>query len=417
MNNSNLILAARATLEEARRRLALLADESDAVAEQTAKQPQKRAQLAFVCHATKDLMRVFEESKKGIETAMSRHTGDRETVLAEARTTISEFKKVKGQMIEIKVDFELNQHGKSLYDYINDDQIGLIITQLEASIKSIEKCLSATFIDSIEMRLDNEWKYISQQWDALYTNYQTQTNERHNQIELLLENNTNLELETVELLHGLNDHYDKCQLYSKSPSPELLKVLCDDNESLPTVMQVLIKNCTIISQNFRDIKRYLSKFDSIKAQFISFLKEIESFNSEVISNQIEKDLLVELDTFDQTNDQILHYKEELLGYQTDCTLFMTSYYNLLVELERRRSYNDQLKRLSDEFQMKINSLYEEDSNQRNLFLEENADFIPQDLINPQIVNSDSPKVIIDYKLERIPRVSSNAIRDIISSLS
>lgn len=378
------------------------------------KKDHRLIKLEFIYGSISNLLELFNKCKREVEIKIGTYLKDREGKVDELIVYLNDLQDVSMTLKKIKVDPTLNDSNKTLYDFINWDSITEISDYILECEKEYSKGPSKTFTDSIEMRLFNEWKYLSQEWEPIQNNYNKHMNSEilENHIQMLLDNNNSLEMESVELLQGLNDHWDKCMLYNKSPSNELLQILQDDYTSLPSVMQLLDKNSTIISQNCKDITRYLSNYETIKTQFITFLTEIQDFNVEVMSKQIESDLLLEFNKIDQIRSKIVQYKTELLGYKTDFFQFAEAYYNLLLELERRRKSNDRINKIIKKFQYEVGILSEQESMERDSFFSLNADFIPQDLIKGTVINSSYPEVNVNYKTEDIPEISSKLTEEV-----
>lgn len=406
-------------LTDARVLLATTVRSIEATSEKLEEQEHYVIKLEFINGSIKNLLELFNKCKSTIQLEIESYEKKKTKVVEDSMKRLDELHDMKLRMSEIKVDPSLNSSGKSLFDFINEESVEELTNSVMMYIEKISKRPGNSFANSVKMRFFNEWNYLIPEWETIQSGYKKQMNSKlgQTQIHMLLDNNNSLESESVELLKGLNDHWDKCLMYNKSPSMELIQVLRDDYESLPNVIQILEKNSTIISQNCKDISRYLSTFNTIKNQFITFLKEIQDFNIEVLTKQVEADLLLELREFDYIASILHGYNEEIISYQTDFTLFMNSYYNLLVELKRRRKYTEQLQTVVKDFEAKIKIISDTDSNERRAFLDENADFIPQDLISGTIINSMAPNVNVHYQLERIPSISEKVINDVKSKLT
>lgn len=288
----------------------------------------------------------------------------------------------------------------TLYEFINDVELEDVRRQLQDSLHQLE-ISDPTHKEPWADKLKQEWK-------ALDTQYVQARDDFYGVIEPLMAQNSNLELETVDLLRGLNLHWDKCQ--DKNPSRELLDVIKEDHQTLPDVMAMLEANCSQMSANCDKIASIVSALDTLKESMRAFVNKVQDFA------QVSKETKNA-----ETDISVLHKRFDLAcagaeGLVEDCVLFLDAYHELLMELDRRAAAQDRMARLVAQFETEARNLAQEDGSLRTAFLAQHADFLPLDLAPLKLVEAVPALPSVQYQRQQVPSVSAAGLAGVARQL-
>ncbi|GMM31385.1 protein kinase regulatory subunit [Martiniozyma asiatica (nom. inval.)] len=401
--------------------------------------------------AIHQLLDLFDLVRQRISKEISDKLKQRDLFLKKINKELNKLQEIKIKMLQITVDFEIaienknfkpntdvynksfesenmensqdknkkvHNKKKTLYDFIDDESMSILLKDIGALNDKLCKTPDKKFIDSILLRFDNQATYLTKQWENIQSGYKSHFNDGSDSLlTLLMKNNDAIEYDMVELLKGLNSHLDKCLIYQKEPTKELFNVIKDDDSKLASVLETLKKNANIVHQNCKDIQRIIAVMENHKIKSISFLNELNEFNENVVEKQIQGELSNEWEKMNEMVVVLYSMEEEVIGFQIDCQSFMESYNKLLLELERRRKTNLKIQKMITDFQTELETFKQEDIKKRGEFWHENAEFIPQDLIDGDFITSSFPKVVINYQLENIPKVSQASLSEAMNQLN
>lgn len=212
-----------------------------------------------------------------------------------------------------------------------------------------------------------------------------------------------LEHELVEYINSLTDHFDKCKLLQSksldgSPYQELLMVVTKDNGELGSILATLrdtINDVDQVLQNFRNMmERKIIDKVNIHSQINKVINEFHKHQEYLI---IFKDISDLISTFKETCMQEVQVTKELCDFYQN---FKTSYHNLLKEVERRRSVAQEMTMVINECQQKLRALHAQDQREREIFLSENANYLPE-TIWPGKIDDLTPSYSLDYMIKDI----------------
>lgn len=217
------------------------------------------------------------------------------------------------------------------------------------------------------------------------------------------ENMTNLEHELVEYLNSLTDHFDKCKiLQSKQVEganyQELLEVVKKDNGELGSILNTLRETIDDVDQLLLDFRNILERKVLEKGNMHNQIgKLINEFHKHQEYLMIFKDISDLISTFKETCLQEVQVTKELFEFYQN---FKTSYYNLLKEVERRRSVADEISGVINDCESKLQALHTQDQIARENFLSENANYLPE-TIWPGKIDDLTPLYSLDYTIKDI----------------
>ncbi|KAH3660215.1 hypothetical protein OGAPHI_007420 [Ogataea philodendri] len=314
----------------------------------------------------------------------------------------------------------------SLFDYISEAGIEDLFADVEQNIKEIDSLVKGNRTDALLIRLSSDLDNLNNEMNTLISKAhdlrllddQDDLDEFVDPITKLLEINNELENEMVGMLTGFNNHYDQCEKGQKlleDPSfpedekEELVTVLENDVEDLPEVMRSLKSTGDVITKNCKEVIKILDIFETLYGLVEKFIDELQQYG--------EQKLVVQLNEFVEINSEVGRkleaseiHKASLAQYNDDFQQFIRSYYSLIVEVDRRAQVNQQLTMAINNFKATVNSIVDNDYEKRLEFLDKHGDFIPQNLIDPQIINSTTPQIEIAFDHEPLPPLTKDAIQ-------
>ncbi|CAG8656175.1 350_t:CDS:10, partial [Cetraspora pellucida] len=253
----------------------------------------------------------------------------------------------------------------------------------------------------------------------------SKTQEEKQLDEMLLSNNISLEKSGVdfsrekfialeqeahsmaETLVSLARNYDQvsaalkaCKSHTDSSLNLDISVLENDTGLLPSIIQVLQEGLQYIeslSEEVRVINHiYRASYDEANKLF----SELDGFGSsfENISNTIK-----ELEVCSVIVDRLL---DELLNLNMWYEEFARAYDHMIVEIDRRHKVREQHEKLVEDYSNKLEGLYLEETQQREVFFQNHGRYLPVDLCPPiqelpiryEIITQDDTKLpILSYK--------------------
>ncbi|GAV27117.1 hypothetical protein PMKS-000578 [Pichia membranifaciens] len=284
----------------------------------------------------------------------------------------------------------------------------------------IDSLVDSKIMENIIVRFQNESNYLYNEWESINSFYQKYFIRKENEKELdgLVKNNTELESEIVDILKELNNHLDNCIKYeSQNSKNDLLRELVQKQSVQKSVsMDILQSNCDIISQNCKDIEKFVSIFEDFRNKLVKCFKEIKEFSANVLEKQVQNNLLKITREIKAHFDTLNVYKEDISQFSEDSLDFIDSYYYLVLEIDRRCTLNKKVQSLINDFESELKTLQEDDSIKRNQFMSDHAAFLPQNLADFDIINSKFPQLELSYTLENLPSLRKSIVEQSINKL-
>lgn len=379
-------------------------------------------ELTYIMLSLKNHLQIFESLKKSIILLISNITEKKNLLINNTNLDLEKLDNILIKMKSIIVDksFKLLQNNikNSLYDYINDDHVNIMKLRINELIIQLNDLLDNKIIENIIIRFQNESNYLFNEFESLNLFYKKYFIKKENEKELdnLVKNNSDLEFEIIQILKKLNLHLDNCIKYENNNNDDnenenLLIIIKNQNLTIFSLMNSLKNNCDIISQNCKDISKFITIFKDFKIKLIKCFKEIKEFSIDVLENQVQNNILKILR---QLNDHLFtlnNYKNDINQFSQDFLQFIDSYYYLILEINRRNNLNLKVQNLINIFENDLKILQDDDFNKRSQFLNNNADFLPQNLIDFDIINSKFPLINLNYSLEKLPNLSKSVVEE------
>ncbi|OWB67733.1 hypothetical protein B5S30_g3096 [[Candida] boidinii] len=356
--------------------------------------------------------------------------------------------------IEIDKSFSENENDSelTLFDFISEELVHELINDSESLIQDTSNSNRINKTNSLIIRFESDINNLKNNFKNLKLlleniNHNTETG---NDDTLKDNNNTNkttsnkgldyddnilklfkinqeLESELVSILHSFNNHYDQCNKGytliinnnnddNQADNIEIVKFLQNDYNQLPNDLN-LLKDCSIqIIKNSNEILNLIDlNFNKLKFKIEKILiKFKEKF-------QVINEFLIEfennLNEFTLKISNLKSLKNNIRLISINFKNFIKSYYNLILEIDRRNNLNLKLQKLINEFKLNSNNLINDDFRLKENFLNLNGDYLPRNLItNSKFSNilsfENSLNLInIDYNFENLPNLNKNLINE------
>ncbi|KAH3899990.1 related to Autophagy-related protein 17 [Saccharomycodes ludwigii] len=206
-----------------------------------------------------------------------------------------------------------------------------------------------------------------------------------------------VELDLTNFLNSITSHFDKCNMLLKDDT--LYSVVADDDLKLDSIFGSLNEIINDVFQISDDVTNFFiekginKRKGEIKTSMSNIVDEFIKFESHLnifiglsdIVDQYKSDCSIELDSI-----------KELCSYYEK---FISSYHSLLQEVERRREVAIQMEKIMTACKEKLQLLNEQDSQARRLFLQENGDYLPEN-IWPNGISDLDPLYTINFSVKK-----------------
>lgn len=208
--------------------------------------------------------------------------------------------------------------------------------------------------------------------------------------------------EMVEILQSMTQHFDKTSIlvnwdYQLGNPDKLFEVVQKDDQELPTIRNSLFNLFDDIDKLIFEFKEQLDKFGELDMQSKqvsdSILQDLDKYDEYL---QIFKDINDLISKFSVTCQDDLKTIQDLSNFYTN---FQDSYSQLLLEKERRAELSIKMERILQNCALELNKLNEIDMLEREKFLNEHGDYLPDD-IWPQEISDMSSMYDLKYWVKK-----------------
>lgn len=213
-----------------------------------------------------------------------------------------------------------------------------------------------------------------------------------------------LEKDLAEFISSITEHYDKTKLletYEKKNLEmyeSLYEVVTEDNNELPCIMTSLKEKISLVD---RTLLKYQTVWDKKKLEKKLLQQNISKMNEEFKKYyeylQIFKDISNLISTFKESCIADIQMIKDLFQFYKN---FEKSYEDLLAEVERRKLTCKKMKAIILQCEEKLQALSEEDLGARELFLNDNGNYLPEN-IWPNKIDDFSPLYRLEYHIEEL----------------
>ncbi|CCD27147.1 protein kinase regulatory subunit ATG17 NDAI_0J02550 [Naumovozyma dairenensis CBS 421] len=341
---------------------------------------------------------------------------------------------------------------QKLGDYVSRENIFILkerlqeIPTIQRQIENIRSQYTKMYVKVKDNLIDSKLKDLEKEYQNKLNIQDKQVFELTNISPQVLKS---FEIELVDFLSSLTDHFDKCQLLesyvtgqnkldtnpdgkpdetrdrvgddltvdeleekkkdisapndlSKSETDAdyemLLEIVTKDNNDLEFVLKTLNETIELGTSRLSSYKELLSEKIGMKDELHNQVKKLIE---EVLKYQeylmIFKDISDLLTTFKEGCMDDIRVVEDLCEFYTN---FEKSYQNLLKEVERRKQVRNKMEIILNECDNKLQKLNSRDQKMREIFLNENGNFLPEN-IWPNKIDDFKPLYHLDYSLEDV----------------
>ncbi|SCU90363.1 LAME_0E08218g1_1 [Lachancea meyersii CBS 8951] len=212
-----------------------------------------------------------------------------------------------------------------------------------------------------------------------------------------------LEHELADFLKSFTDHFDKCSMLmsgtlTPSGSKSLYEIVERDDKELPAIDTALHEAAKDVSDFAKEVNALLDAKEGEKshmeASLVKILADLQKHEEyilvfEGISKLIER--------FRNSCLEGIHQSKELLSFYVN---FENSYHKLLSEVERRQETATKMSQILENCEAQLKKLDAADIRQRQVFLLENGDFLPE-TIWPNEIGNLSSLYTLDYSVRDV----------------
>lgn len=194
-------------------------------------------------------------------------------------------------------------------------------------------------------------------------------------------------------------------------------------EEKEEMMEVLEKDASQVEDVVNEIKERISDMEVQYDLVTAYMDQLtEDYNNTMSAFNLLEDIGLRLPSYitqshlfvmrwDEEKATIEERMEELESLSIFYDGFLLAYDNLLIEIGRRKSFELKMEKLAQEALAKIQSLYEDDLDERATFKQQKGDFLPAD-IWPGLTAGPIRYEIVPVRdgAEKVPDVSKSIIQ-------
>lgn len=367
----------------------------------------------FLLDSISQLVQILETIYDSIELRLNDRRQGVKVLENYLSLSLSDLRKEFDKLKQIKIDQSLSSGShRTLYDFISNE----VMETLLLKQGSLDKARSG-YVGVIEQQQEL-LKSKLDEFNKVFNQLEGEVNEvsQAQWISDLIDENNGLEEEVAGLLESLTNHYDQCargqriaegkeQDITECEKTELFEVLAKDFQEVPDVLKDLEESFADIEQRCKKIEGYLTtKFYDIKLKHLTqdlnafgendLMQVMSTIDKQTIDFQaISKDIN---EKCDEANQLIKHYQN-----------FVSSYYSLVLELNRRENVQRSMEKVFNDAKKKLEAIQLDDYKKRDIFLQSNGPYLPSDLWTG--LNDDSPLCSLTFKLHDLPGISDSML--------
>lgn len=158
---------------------------------------------------------------------------------------------------------------------------------------------------------------------------------------------------------------------------EMLSVLSNDAEEVDEVVMELSDRAAEMENKLESLQRWRKTNEQIYNEVEGAFKLLEKVSTRLPSHLIETTHFAS--SWETSRTQITDGQNALSDLSSVYTQFLDAYDGLIVEVARRRGVKKQMMKIVEEAHRKLEDLYEDDLNEREIFRNKQGDFLPSDI--------------------------------------
>ncbi|CDK24698.1 unnamed protein product [Kuraishia capsulata CBS 1993] len=440
---SNWVIDARQRLSEAEIICGRANEHLLSSTERLSKRDNQLPKLVYLFDSTKQQLRLLGILKDSLVLVLQQLMERKSAISNKLKRDAARLTNIVHSLKTVKVEASFKHSGTTgtLFDFISDEDIQNMVNDIEVILEQNDVLSNGgrtdillqsfnTDIDSFQHDLDSLHKLFmtsaSLPWSRKQKDPQNVSLDKDaDSINQLLQMNSELELDMVSLLKSLSNHYDQCSKGSvllKSPQvpqqekQELFAVLQNDVNELPSVLDILEDDRAQISQNCEYILNICEQSEKFNSKVQEYVQSLESFGKNKLQAHYMKDFRAGVQPIRANIKRAEEFHKQVLDLIDYYTNFVRSYNSLVLEIDRRHHVNNRIAELVKSLQSSISQIEEDDSKAREDFLLRNADYLPQNIIDPigntpssHILFNALPMVTLEFEKELLPDISTETV--------
>ncbi|CDO93511.1 unnamed protein product [Kluyveromyces dobzhanskii CBS 2104] len=305
--------------------------------------------------------------------------------------------------------YELNDTYEDLSDFICVDHIDILQQKID-EIPIIKEQITNIRQHYVSIRdlINNQLEAVKLKRLTTFYENNFDRGGKHNLLDLLegdyLNELDELENDLADFLRSITDHFDKCTVLKEQKVPaedlnELFLIVQKDDHELDNIRELIFETgvevksfSKKVNETINDAKAKIGEFHVLSMKIMVELEKCEEYVS--IFQKIARVVSIYKESctrkIEQVQDLCEFYDKFELGYK-----------NLLRERERRKSVALQMQQILKECQNKLQALNDDDLGQRQHFLLENGDYLPENIWPGYIEDMDS-MYTMEYSIHNVP---------------
>lgn len=203
---------------------------------------------------------------------------------------------------------------------------------------------------------------------------------------------------------------------SEEERVEMMEILEKDAGQVEDVVMEIADHISDMGAQHEIVTAHMEQLDKEHLDTISAFKMLEEIGLRLSGYITQKQVF--LMRWEDEKAKISGRMEELEGLREFYDGFLGAYDNLLIEIGRRKALELKTKKVVQEAMVKIKKLYEDDAEEREVFKQEQGDFLPNDiwpgLMTGPLQYEISPA---DGAAGRVPDISKSVLQQAVRRVS
>ncbi|QPG76982.1 hypothetical protein FOA43_004376 [Brettanomyces nanus] len=386
--------------------------------------------MIFYMDSIKQQLRLLGIIRDSLDLSINKLFDKKVDLKTKLDKELSELNKTVTCLKNVNVDEAFNKDKPSLFYYISEDDLLVLLEDVDKTTKQIDELIKNNRTDALLIRMGSDLDNLLNEFNALETNFNVHSKPNgdnskvKDSVTRLLKINSELEMDLVSILEGFNRHYDQCMKCSEMLNDDsvslqdlqdLQNALVSDIKELPHAMVYLKGDRDTVVKNCKEIIKSVGIFQTFYDQVESFIKELTEYGNTNLKRQmndfnvIDTKLTANLEKLDEL-------KKTVINYTQDFNQFIVSYYSLVLEISRRVNANKKLEDLIENFKINICEMINNDYDQRIQFMSLHGDFLPENLVSPQLIKDTPPRVEINLSTEDLPVLAKESIAEALKKI-
>ncbi|ODV83787.1 hypothetical protein CANARDRAFT_29764 [[Candida] arabinofermentans NRRL YB-2248] len=389
--------------------------------EKLATREDKLPRLIYYLDSTRQQLRLLGIVKDSLDLILNEILDKKTTLKNRINLDMEKLSHSIKLLKSTKIDKSFNRPELTLFEFISEVELNNLFNEINNNLKETDELIKNNRTDALLIRLHSDLDNLNKEFNILdnqfFDSKFDDLNNVDDPVNKLLSINNELEVDMVSILESFNNHYDQClkgDLIMRNPQidisekKQLIDILENDVIELPHVLEFLNNDCEIIIKNCKEITNIIKSFEVFYDKIETFLKDMQKYGELRLTNQLDEFISIN-SNLNAKLSKSEEYKHSITQYIHDFNSFLVAYYSLILELDRRSTLNNKINNMIDKFQLSLSTLIDDDFSKRIDFLNTNGDFLPQNLIDLNIINKEIPKIDINFQAEELPSLSDECV--------